>query len=194
MPSTLTDEDNDELNDSDKKLIHIISDKNLRKDYIVGGIFSLILIFAIIIFQKIFNEESKAIVTKEGPVLQNKIEPITNEDLLKDYILDTSSEELLSISPPFFIKIKTLENTAYTFINDSLTKTSRTINANQEKNLEPFVNTSELIFSTTKGLTLYINATEIKQITGYGYPIRIIINPKPSSLSIQRYKPLVTNI
>ena len=162
----------------------------LRNDYFMGGIFSLILIFAIVIFQKIFNEESKAIITDSGPILQNKIEPITHKDLLKDYILDETSEELLYLTPPFFIKIKTTKQTAFTFSNDSIKTISKILNANQENNLEANGTKSELIFSSTIGLTMFINSTEIKQVANYQGPLRLFIRNNPPSMAIQRFKPL----
>ena len=49
---------------------------------------------------------------------------------------------------------------------------------------------SEIIFNATKGLTLFINATELKQISGYEFPLRLIFEPMPPSISIQRFKPI----
>ena len=74
---------------------------------------SLVLLFAIAIFQKIFNEESKAIITDEGPRMQSLVKPIFLSDLQKNFILDQTSEELLPITPPFFLKIKTLDQNRY---------------------------------------------------------------------------------
>ncbi len=119
------------------------------------------------------------------------IEPIFSIDLQKNYILDQTSEELLPVTPPFFIKIKTLEQTAYTFIKDTLSPVSRILKPNQELDLEAFINNSELIFSTTKGISIFINATEIKKVSEYNFPIRLTINSKPPSVRIQRFKPLL---
>ena len=184
------EEETNEESELENRNLKFYPGKKLRQDYIVGLIFSIILVFVILIFQKIFDEESKAIVTENGPILQNKIEPISNQDLLKDYLMDQSSEELLSITPPYFIKIKTLQQTAYTFFIDTLSSTSNILNANQELDLEAFIKPSELIFTSTKGLSLFINANEIKQVSGYEYPIRLVIRPKPPSMVIQYYKPL----
>lgn len=167
-----------------------LNPKKLRNDYFMGAIFSLILIFAIIIFQKIFDGESNAINTESGPVLQNMIKPITQEDLLKDYILDETSEELLYLNAPYFIKIKTTEQTAFTFIKDSVNSLSRILNANQENNLETNSKISELIFSSTVGLSMFINSMEIKQVSNYENPLRLFIRSNPSSISIERFKPL----
>ena len=185
----IEEEPNDE-NELENRNLEFFPQKKLRQDYIIGLVFSIILIFVILIFQKIFNEESKAIVTENGPVLQKVIKPISRQDLSKDYLMDQSSEELLSVSPPYFIKLKTLQQTAYTFLNDTLAPTSDILNANQELDLDAFIKPSELIFTSTKGLSLFINANEIKQVSEYEYPIRLVMRPKPPSMAIQYYKPL----
>ena len=184
------EEDGNEEYEFEKKRLEFLPGKKLRQDYIIGLIFSVILIFVILIFQKIFNEDSNAIVTEDGPVLQKIVKPISSQDLLKDYLMDQSSEELLSASPPFFVKLKTLQQTAYTFLNDTLPPTSDILNANQELDLEAFIKSSEFIFTSTKGLSLFVNANEIKQVSEYEYPIRLIIRPKPPSMIIQYYRPL----
>ena len=56
--------------------------------------------------------------------------------------------------------------------------------------LNPFIEKSEIIFNATKGLTFFINATELKQISGNKFPIRIVFEPTPPSIAIQRYKPI----
>ena len=184
------EEDGNEEYEFEKKSLEFLPGKKLRQDYIIGLIFSVILIFVILIFQKIFNEDSNAIVTEDGPVLKKIVGPISSQDLLKDYLMDQSSEELLSASPPFFVKLKTLQQTAYTFLNDTLPPTSDILNANQELDLEAFIKSSEFIFTSTKGLSLFVNANEIKQVSEYEYPIRLVIRPKPPSMAIQYYKPL----
>ena len=190
IAQNIAEEETEEEHESEYKTLDFLSGKKIRQDYIIGSIFSLILIFTILIFQKIFNTESKAIITQNGPILQKKVESISSQNLSKDYMLDRSSEELLTTAPPFFIKLKALEQTAYTFINDTLPSASNILYANQEIDLESFSNTSELIFTSTTGLSLFINANEIKQISGYEFPIRLVIRTEPPSMAIQRYKPL----
>ena len=183
------DDDNDEL-DIDYNQSFSFPGKKLRQDYIIGGILSLVLLFAIAIFQKIFNEESKAIITDEGPIMQNLIKPIFLTDLQKNFILDQTSEELLPIKPPLFLKIKTLGQTAYTYTGDASPPVSKSIKPNQEIDLESFENNSELIFSHTIGVTIFVNATEIDKVSEYEHPIRLIIKTNPPSVGIQRFKPL----
>ena len=168
------------------------SNKNLRQDYILAIFFSFIFIFSIFVFKKIYNEESDAIGTNNGPLIKQKIKPLNNEDLIKDYVKDQNSQEMLpsGLNPPFFVKFKTVEQIAYTFKNDTLPAVNNIINANRELDLNAFVEPSELIFTSTRGLTLFINGTELKQITGYQYPLKLIINPTPPSLFIHRYKPI----
>ena len=167
-----------------------ISNKQLRKDYVIAGVFSIIFIFSILIFQKIFDQKSKAVGSNNGPIITENLTPLTFEDLNKDFVSDQSSQELLSVKPPYFVKLKTSQQIAYTFKNDTLPPISHILNPNKELDLNPFIEKSEIIFNATKGLTLFINANELKQISGYDFPLRIVFEPTPPSISIQRYKPL----
>ena len=190
VSSQINDDDNEEELDIDYKQSFSFPGKRLRQDYIIGGVLSLVLLFAIAIFQKIFDEESKAIITDEGPQMQNVIKPIFWSDLQKDFIIDQTSEELLPITPPFFLKVKTLGQTAYTYTRDSMPPISKSIKPNQEIDLEVFENSSELIFSHTMGVTIFVNATVIDKVSEHDNPIRLIIKTNPPSVGIQRFKPL----
>ena len=176
--------------DSEYGHISVLPGKIIRQDYLIGGILSFILLFAIAVFQKIFNEDSEAIITEEGPFIQNMTQPILKSDLQKDYILDQTIDELLQVKPPFFLKIKTLEQTAYTFIKDTLPPISKSIKPNQEVDLDAFIGRSELILTKTRGVSIFLNATEIDKVAEYDYPIRLFINTRPPSMKIQRFKPL----
>ena len=176
--------------DSEYGHISVLPGRIIRQDYLIGGILSLILLFAIAVFQKIFNEDSEAIITEEGPLIQNMTQPILKSDLQKDYILDQTIDELLQVKPPFFLKIKTLEQTAYTFIKDTLPPISKSIKPNQEVDLDAFIGRSELILTKTRGVSIFLNATEIDKVAEYDYPIRLFINTRPPSMKIQRFKPL----
>ena len=116
--------------------------------------------------------------------------PLTYESLIKDFVQDYSSQELLTVKPPYFIKLKTAQQIAYTFKNDTLPPISHILNPNKELDLNPFVEKSEIIFNATKGLTFFINTTELKQISGNEFPIRLVFEPTPPSILIQRYKPI----
>ena len=126
---------------------------------------------------------------RSDPGFEDKKEFIKN-DLQKDYILEQTIDELLQVEPPFFLKIKTLEQTAYTFITDTLSPVSKSIKPNQEVDLNPFINNTELIFTKTRGVSIFINAKEVEKAAEYDYPIRLAINTKPPSIKIQRFKPL----
>ena len=166
------------------------SNKKLRQDLIKGGVLLIAFIFAILIFRKIFNEESAAIVTDTGPVMQERVSPLSESDLIKNYIETQSSEELLSVTPPYFVKLITRDQTAFSFTNETSIPENKVLQANYEYDLGAFVDLSKLLFSSSNGLTIFINGTEIQGITNYNYPIQLTIKPNPPSLVVQRYKPL----
>jgi|TARA_B110000196_G_C21095962_1_gene640041 cytoskeletal protein RodZ len=166
------------------------SNKKLRQDLIKGGVLLIAFIFAILIFRKIFNQESAAIVTDTGPVMQERVSPLSESDLIKNYIETQSSEELLSVTPPYFVKLITRDQTAFSFTNETSIPENKVLQANYEYDLGAFVDLSKLLFSSSNGLTIFINGTEIQGITNYNYPIQLTIKPNPPALLVQRYKPL----
>jgi cytoskeletal protein RodZ len=166
------------------------SNKKLRQDLIKGGVLLIAFIFAILIFRKIFNQESAAIVTDTGPVMQERVSPLSESDLIKNYIETQSSEELLSVTPPYFVKLITRDQTAFSFTNETSIPENKVLQANYEYDLGAFVDLSKLLFSSSNGLTIFINGTEIQGITNYNYPIQLTIKPNPPALVVQRYKPL----
>ena len=166
------------------------SNKKLRQDLIKGGVLLIAFIFAILIFRKIFNEESAAIVTDTGPVMHERVSPLSESDLIKNYIETQSSEELLSVTPPYFVKLITRDQTAFSFTNETSIPENKVLQANYEYDLGAFVDLSKLLFSSSNGLTIFINGTEIQGITNYNYPIQLTIKPNPPALVVQRYKPL----
>ena len=93
-------------------------------------------------------------------------------------------------NPPFIIKLKALKKINYSFKNDTGEYIPNFVHSNWDQNLDPFINQSELFFSTTKGLTLYINGVNIQNISDYEFPLRLTIKPNPPSMIIQRYKPI----
>ena len=58
--------------------------------------FSIIFIFSILIFQRIFDQESKAVGSNDGPIITKNLTPLTYENLIKDFVQDHSSQELLN--------------------------------------------------------------------------------------------------
>jgi transcriptional regulator with XRE-family HTH domain len=166
------------------------TDQKFRKDLIKGGFLLLVFIFSILIFKKIFNKESTTVVPNTRLPGQGNFQSISEQELSSDFLLDQTREELLPVSPPFFIKLRVREQTYYSFKNDTFPAVSNLLQENWEQDLSAFVKTSELLFSNTNGLTLFINGVNITNIANYNNPLRLTISPSPPSMVIQRYKPI----
>ncbi len=166
------------------------SNQKVRKDLIKTIMLVCVFVFSMIILKKIFNENSSAQTSDGGPISKTIIQSISEDDLDRNYIIDNESEELLLTNAPFIVKLRALKKINYSFKNDTLEHISNFVHSNWDQNLDPFINQSELFFSTTMGLTLYINGVNIQNISDYEHPLRIIIKPSPPSMIIQRYKPI----
>jgi len=166
------------------------SNQKIRNDLIKTVILISVFIFSMVILKKVFNDSSSVQLTENGPISKTEALSISETDLDLNYIIDNESEEILQTNAPFIVKLRALKKINYSFKNDTLNHISNFVHSNWDQNLDPFVNQSELFFSTTIGLTLYINGVNIQNITDYEHPLRIIIKPSPPSMIIQRYKPI----
>ena len=187
--------DDDYENDNllTKKFYSFIPDLTaikLRHDLIKASILLLVFIFIIFIAQKI--DRNRLTKSEENKTIDNvSTRIITEKDLIASFIKHQSSEELLpNIKPPFFVKIITRENISFTLKKGESNPTENRLGSNQQKVLKAFVQKSEILFTHTNGLSLFINGLPQKNITDYPYPLKMIINPKPPSLIIQKYQPL----
>lgn len=162
---------------------------NLRQDLIKASVLLLVFIFIIFIAQKI--DSTKSNNSYEKSIIQNsKTKILSDKDLIANYIKHQSSEELLpNIKPPFFIKIITKKNIAFTLKKGNSQTTENRLGSGDQMVLKAFVQKSELLFSHTNGLSLYINGYPIN-IRDYPYPLKMKINPNPPSLIIQKFQPL----
>lgn len=182
-------EDDRFVNKNFYNFIPQLSAINLRQDLIKAFVLLLVFVFIIFIAQKIDSTESPN--SYQTNISQKtKTQIISDKDLIASYIKHQSSEELLpNIKPPFFVKLIAKNNIAFTLKKGNSQPTENRLNNGEQKVLKAFVQKSELLFSHTNGLSLYINGYPIN-IRDYPYPLKMKINPKPPSLIIQKYQPL----
>ena len=179
-------EDDRFVNKNFYNFIPQLSAINLRQDLIKAFVLLLVFVFIIFIAQK--TESPNSYQTNISQKTKTQI--ISDKDLIASYIKHQSSEELLpNIKPPFFVKLIAKNNIAFTLKKGNSQPTENRLNNGVQKVLKAFVQKSELLFSHTNGLSLYINGYPIN-IRDYPYPLKMKINPKPPSLIIQKYQPL----
>ena len=166
------------------------SNQKLRQDLIKGGILLLVFVFAIFIFQKLFPAERVEPFIEQTVTDKNKAQNISIQNISTNFFLDQKTEQILSVSPPFYVKLRSLDKVVYSFKNDTLPTFSSVLLENKETDIGVFVNTSELMFNHTIGLTVFVNGLNLASISNYNYPLRLTIKPYPPSVVIQRYKPL----
>tara|TARA_S200000501_G_scaffold378888_1_gene444608 strand:- start:35164 stop:36027 length:864 start_codon:yes stop_codon:yes gene_type:complete len=173
-----------------EQLLPNYSDLKIRQDLIKAGILLVIFIFVIVVSQKIFNQDSSINIGENGDILPKKIKVFTNEELISSYQQDDYREELLPTSAPFTIKLIPRKGNAFVFKSGSSTFIEYILIAGNEKTLKKFSNQSELIFSHTQDLSIYVNGYTIST-NDHEFPVKLIIKPtNPPSLVVQRFRPL----
>ena len=135
------------------------------------------------------NDLQICVIGASGGIGRCLLKKLDNDQSVKSIYTFFPNARLIQVSDLKTPKVKNVKE-VFRYDGDPSKIMEFRINANQELDLETFVSASEIIFTSTRGLTLFINANEIKQVSGHEFPIRLIIQPKPPSISIQRYKPL----
>ena len=176
--------------DADDQEFFSSSDKKLRHDMTKGGILLIVFIFAIIVFQKIFKEDDTAMATDNVPILTQRVQAISEIQLLTDFMLDKNDQRLLPVAPPFYVKLITMDQIAFTIRLDSAEIRSKFLQANDEYDFEGIENNTDFLFTDTKGLSIYINAHSLQNISNYEHPLKLTLKPNPPTMIVQWYKPL----
>jgi len=174
---------------NEKKNSSFQTDQKLRQDIIKGSVLLLIFIFAIVIFRSIFTEESSA---QLGPASTNSasVESTISESIiLAKYRAIASSNAMVQVEPPFFITIQSSEQINILFSFDNGASQTITLFAGVNKTLPPFVESANILFPKSLGVTTLINGISPGKIDEQEHPVRLEIINAPPSVKITHYAP-----
>jgi hypothetical protein len=135
-------------------------------------------------------EKETAMATDNVPILTQRVQAISEIQLLTDFMLDKNDQRLLPVAPPFYVKLITMDQIAFTIRLDSAEIRSKFLQANDEYDFVGIENKTDFLFTDTKGLSIYINAHSLQNISNYEHPLKLTLKPNPPTMIVQWYKPL----
>ena len=103
---------------------------------------------------------------------------------------DKFIEKSLSTSPPYFFSINADSEAGILVEQDSLKPYTKFLYPGTEVNLEGFISTSKLIFTNTNKIKARLNGEDLSLIENYPYPLKVIIQSSPPSISVKLFTPL----
>ena len=177
----------EDINESSK----IESSKNpyqKKTEWLKGFSMILLLLFSIYIIKKI-------VTNNENSSMDNNIEqisslnPITDFELINDFIIDKTNSGSIDVAPPFMVKIiSRKENIWIRTEADSALPIENILNSSNQDNFS-FVKGFDLLVNPAKNVDIFWNGQLIPYLESTNYPAKINLNGITRTITIQHFIP-----
>ena len=114
--------------------------------------------------------------------------PITNDQLINDYVEAVSQTVAMAVEPPLKLKMLTTERIWYSMRADTIAAQTDILTAGEEKSLS-FENQIYIRLNQTEGISLFINGLEVKELGQYKHPAEIQFFAETSTITVKHYLP-----
>jgi len=177
----------EEINESSK----IESSKNpyqKKSEWLKGFSMILLLLFSIYIIKKIVtNDENSSMDNNIEQI--SSLNPITDFELINDFIIDKTNSGSIDVAPPFMVKIiARKENIWIRTETDSALPIENILNSSNQDNFS-FVKRFDLLVNPAKNIDIFWNGQLIPYLESTNYPAKINLNGITRTITIQHFVP-----
>ena len=177
----------EEINESSK----IESSKNpyqKKSEWLKGFSMILLLLFSIYIIKKIVtNDENSSMDNNIEQI--SSLNPITDFELINDFIIDKTNSGSIDVAPPFMVKIiSRKENIWIRTETDSTLPIENILNSSNQDNFS-FVKRFDLLVNPAKNIDIFWNGQLIPYLESTNYPAKINLNGITRTITIQHFIP-----
>jgi len=177
----------EEINESSK----IESSKNpyqKKSEWLKGFSMILLLLFSIYIIKKIVTNDENS--TMDNNIEQiSSLNPITDFELINDFIIDKTNSGSIDVAPPFMVKIiSRKENIWIRTETDSALPIENILNSSNQDNFS-FVKRFDLLVNPAKNINIFWNGQLIPYLESTNYPAKINLNGITRTITIQHFVP-----
>jgi hypothetical protein len=141
-----------------------------------------------IISSKCWDEDGNECECGEYGCKSGDTGPITNDQLINDFVEAVSQTVAMAVEPPLKLKMVTTERIWYSLTADTSSTQTDILSAGEEKSLS-FENQIYIRLNQTTGISLYINGLEVKELGQYNHPAEIQFFAEPSTITVKHYLP-----
>ena len=177
----------EEINESSKSE----SSKNpyqKKSEWLKGFSMILLLLFSIYIIKKIVTNDENS--TMDNNIEQiSSLNPITDFELINDFIIDKTNSGSIDVAPPFMVKIiSRKENIWIRTETDSALPIENILNSSNQDNFT-FVKRFDLLINPAKNIDIFWNGQLIPYLESTNYPAKINLNGITRTITIQHFIP-----
>jgi cytoskeletal protein RodZ len=160
----------------------------VRSDWLKGAAMIVLLIFSIYIVKQIVSEQPPQI-SGNNAVVEPTVEPITDFELINDYILDKTNTGSLEVNPPYQAKIVSQKAQVwFRTETDSALPIENILHNGQQDNFR-FVERFDIMINPTNNVALYWSGQLVTNLESTPYPAKITFDGSSKTVTVMHYVP-----
>jgi len=181
-------EENSEPNESTEKIAMDLPPHEMRSDWVKGVIMIVVLIFSIYIVKQIVSNKPSQVFDNNA-VLEQTVEPITDFELINDYVLDKTNTGSLEVDPPYQAKIVARKAQVwFRTETDSALPIENILHKEQQDHFR-FVKRFDILINPTNNVDLYWSGQRVPYLESTPHPAKITLDGTAKTVTVQHYVP-----
>ncbi len=181
-------EENGEPNESTKKIAMDLPPHEMRSDWVKGVTMIVVLIFSIYIVKQIVSNKPSQVFDNNA-VLEQTVEPITDFELINDYVLDKTNTGSLEVDPPYQAKIVARKAQVwFRTETDSALPIENILHKEQQDHFR-FVRRFDILINPTNNVDLYWSGQRVPYLESTPHPAKITLDGTAKTVTVQHYVP-----
>ena len=160
----------------------------MRSDWVKGAAMIILLIFSIYIIKQIVLEQPPQ-VSGNNAVVESTVEPITDIELINDFVIDKTNTGSLDVDPPYLAKIVSRKAQVwFRTETDSALPIENILHNGQQDNFR-FVERFDILINPTTNVDLYWSGQLVPYLESTPHPAKITLDGSAKTVTVQHYVP-----
>ena len=180
--------ENGELDDGTEPIAMDHPPHEIRSDWLKGAAMIVLLIFSIYIVKQIVSEQPPQ-TSGNNAVVESTVEPITDFELINDYVLDKTNTSSLVVDPPYQAKIVARKAQVwFRTETDSALPIENILHSGQQDNFR-FVERFDILINPTNNVAIYWSGQLVTNLESTPHPAKITLDGSAKTVTVQHYVP-----
>ena len=181
-------EENGEPNESTETIAMDLPPHEMRSDWVKGVTMIVILIFSIYIVKQIVSNNQSQVFDNNA-VLEQTLEPITDFELINDYVLDKTNTGSLEVDPPYQAKIVARKAQVWFRTETDSALPIENILHKEQQDYFRFVKRFDILINPTNNVDLYWSGQRVPYLESSPHPAKITLDGTAKTVTVQHYVP-----
>jgi len=181
-------EENGEPNENTETIAMDLHPHEMRSDWVKGVTMIVVLIFSIYIVKQIVSNNPSQVFDNKA-VLEQTVEPITDFELINDYVLDKTNTGSLEVNPPYQAKIVARKAQVWFRTETDSALPIENILHKEQQDYFRFVRRFDILINPTNNVDLYWSGQRVPYLESTPHPAKITLDGTAKTVTVQHYVP-----